>query len=248
MKFLISFLSVIVLPVILLSACTGIIPTGESEWAKASYAYHTVDYAETVTVETVPPGANVYLDDELVGQSPVEIKLSMDALPVYWKFKAGTGHFDPLQVDKSTAAFKQHLLGVTAPGYFQARETLTLEGSPALRETLGGWLPDPEPGSGQARTELPASMAGARSLEIVLLPQTQAAQPSASDGRGTLNITHPDPLAEIYVDGRFVGNAPLSIALAEGAHTIEVKQGEDSIYSRKVSVYADSNAALNISD
>ncbi|MGI9291121.1 MAG: PEGA domain-containing protein [Gammaproteobacteria bacterium] len=220
-------------------------PSGDSDWAKAQYAYNSVEYEETITVETFPDGADVYLNEELVGSSPVDITLTIDELPVYWKFKAGTGHFGPLQVDNDNYQFEDHLLGVTAPGYFQARENLTLENSPALYATLGEWLPDPEPGSGQARTQFPDELSGVRTIEMTLLPQTKSLQTPTAEGIGTLLISHPDPAAEIYIDGRFVGNPPVTLSLPQGDHEVEVRFGQSTAYSRKVSVYNGSSATLN---
>jgi hypothetical protein len=231
-----------------LANLAGCAATGESDWAKAQYARFDIAYEETITVKTYPEGADVYVDEELIGQSPVDIMLMADPLPVFWKFKAGTGHFGPLEVDAEKIKFEQHLLGVTAPGFFQARESLSLEGSPALDATLTSWLPDPEPGSGQARTQVPELLQGKRSLEITLLPQTAAAASTQapSTGAGALLIKHSDPTAEIFIDGRFVGNAPVSLSLSQGDHKVEVRQQGDTTYARTVSVYGGSSATLNL--
>jgi hypothetical protein len=44
------------------------------------------------------------------------------------------------------------------------------------------------------------------------------------------------PDAEVYIDGKFVGNAPSSVPLAAGEHTVEVKASKFADWKRTVSV------------
>jgi hypothetical protein len=71
-------------------------------------------------------------------------------------------------------------------------------------------------------------------LEAVqrFFPQPEPRHP----GNGRLQIASSVGDAEIYVDGKFVGNAPSTIPLPAGDHTIEVKAAQFSDWKRTISV------------
>jgi hypothetical protein len=53
--------------------------------------------------------------------------------------------------------------------------------------------------------------------------------------------------AEVYVDGAFIGNAPATLKLSPGQHTIRVTQSGFKDWSRDISVQAGSEAHLSAS-
>ena len=63
--------------------------------------------------------------------------------------------------------------------------------------------------------------------------------------KGQLNIVSNDPAADIYVDGRFVGNAPVTLQLEAGTHQIELKRGQSAVYARQIEIFGGSQATLN---
>jgi len=63
-------------------------------------------------------------------------------------------------------------------------------------------------------------------------PQQQTAQPE----KGRLQVVSSVPDAEVYIDGKFVGNAPSTVPLAAGEHTVEVKASKFADWKRVVSV------------
>jgi S1-C subfamily serine protease len=65
-------------------------------------------------------------------------------------------------------------------------------------------------------------------------PSTQ--NNSVQPGRGRILISSTTPDAEVYIDGKFVGNAPSSIPLPAGDHMIEVKAAKFADWKRTVSV------------
>lgn len=63
-------------------------------------------------------------------------------------------------------------------------------------------------------------------------PQQQPGQPD----KGRLQVASSVPDAEVYIDGKFVGNAPSTIPLPAGDHTVEVKAAKFTDWKRTVSV------------
>jgi hypothetical protein len=50
--------------------------------------------------------------------------------------------------------------------------------------------------------------------------------------------------ADIYIDGKLVGNAPATFILPAGPHRIEVKDQSQTIWQRELEVLADSDVKL----
>jgi len=67
-----------------------------------------------------------------------------------------------------------------------------------------------------------------------LFPQQQQRSPQTEKGR--LQVVSSVPDAEVYIDGKFVGNAPSIVPLLAGEHTVEVKASKFADWKRTVSV------------
>lgn len=68
--------------------------------------------------------------------------------------------------------------------------------------------------------------------------------PSVSPGFGVLTITSDPEGAELYVDGKFHGNAPATLKLPAGSHTIVLKSSSLADCTRTVEVPASSKLTL----
>jgi hypothetical protein len=69
-----------------------------------------------------------------------------------------------------------------------------------------------------------------------------------SDARvpeGRVMIASDPPGAEIYVDGKFVGQTPSTIHLASGSHRVEVKSQGKQARTRDLDVLKDSQLTLH---
>jgi hypothetical protein len=62
--------------------------------------------------------------------------------------------------------------------------------------------------------------------------------------KGRILLTSAPDGADIYVDGTFVGNAPATLRLSEGKHTVKVSQQGYKDWAKEVSVFADSEVSL----
>ena len=69
-------------------------------------------------------------------------------------------------------------------------------------------------------------------------------QPGQQPERAQVQVASTVSDAEIYVDGKFVGDAPSAITLPAGDHTIEVKASKYSDWKRTISVTSGSYVNL----
>ena len=64
-------------------------------------------------------------------------------------------------------------------------------------------------------------------------------------GKGKVSITADQEGAEIYIDGKFVGNTPALMSLPSGPHKIEVKARSGASWVRELEVLEDSEVKLS---
>ncbi len=79
---------------------------------------------------------------------------------------------------------------------------------------------------------------------------SETATPAPQNGApaiGTIEVRSVPDGAEVYVDGSFIGNAPATLKLAPGQHTIRVTQSGFKEWSREIAVQAGSEAHLSAS-
>jgi len=67
---------------------------------------------------------------------------------------------------------------------------------------------------------------------------------SVRQGFGTITITSEPDGAEIYVDEKFVGNAPAKLKLPAGSHSILLKSRDHTDWKRYLEVFKDSQVSL----
>jgi len=78
---------------------------------------------------------------------------------------------------------------------------------------------------------------------------TGLAQPTGTkeEGTGTVTVNTVPDSAEVYADGQFVGNAPATLKLKPGKHTVTVKLSGYKDWTRDISTDAGSEAHLSAS-
>jgi hypothetical protein len=82
---------------------------------------------------------------------------------------------------------------------------------------------------------------------------SMTAQPSlvpvnaVSPVKGTVTVSSVPDGAEVYVDNNFVGNAPATLKLLPGQHTVTVQQNGYQAWTKQISVFGDSEANLKAS-
>lgn len=96
--------------------------------------------------------------------------------------------------------------------------------------------PGAAPPAGKSETAAPAAAPPPAQSE------PEAAKPSAETG---IIMVHSTPeMAEVYVDGKFVGNAPATLKLPAGTHTIRVELKGYKEWSRELTVLGASEVKL----
>jgi S1-C subfamily serine protease len=63
-------------------------------------------------------------------------------------------------------------------------------------------------------------------------------------GKGHISVAADVEGADIYIDGKFVGNTPATFTLISGTHTIEVKDQSGGLWRRELEVLEDSDVKL----
>lgn len=76
---------------------------------------------------------------------------------------------------------------------------------------------------------------------------SSAASASPAEGIGTVTITSEPDNAEIYVDDKFVGNAPATLKLPAGSHTVVLKSPGRADWRRTLEVFKGSKVSLKAS-
>lgn len=93
---------------------------------------------------------------------------------------------------------------------------------------------------GEAQPVSSAAPAGAQTPDA----SSEAEESQTAAGFGTVMITSDPDGAEIYVDEKFVGDAPAKLKLAAGNHTMIIKAAGFIEWKRKLEVLRDSHVAL----
>ena len=77
-------------------------------------------------------------------------------------------------------------------------------------------------------------------------PSSEAGpEPSDTEQLGRVSFSSDDPGSEIYVDGKFLGQAPATIDLPTGAHHIEIRAPGRKSWQRDLDVLKDSQLTLH---
>ena len=77
------------------------------------------------------------------------------------------------------------------------------------------------------------------------LTTAAADAPSDAQGNGTVVIASEPAAAEIYVDGKFVGQTPATIPMTAGAHRVLVRLNGEKDWERDLTVVKESQVALH---
>ncbi|HTC94286.1 MAG TPA: PEGA domain-containing protein [Terriglobales bacterium] len=80
--------------------------------------------------------------------------------------------------------------------------------------------------------------------EPALTKPTASAAAVATDDKGSVTVKSDPDGAEVYVDDAFVGNAPATLRLPNGKHTVKVSQTGYKSWSKELAVFAGSEVQL----
>lgn len=204
-------------------------------------------HAESLTITSSPPGATVEIDGLVAGTTPYQTDFPGGYFhKTHTAFGARLEHSMVVRISKDGYLSQQITLtngpfdwvaitGRHRGSYFllkarrfEVRLDVASHGSGGTAETIGN--------QGPMR---PAYAA----LKSQVLPEQREAPAPASSGNVT--VSSDPPGAEIYVDGKFVGQTPSTIELPAGSHRVEVKSHGRQDWARDLDVLKDSQVTLH---
>jgi PEGA domain len=206
--------------------------------------------AETLKVISSPPGANVEIDGVLMGKTPYKIDYPGGYFhKPHTVFAARLGHPLVVRIYKEGYASQEttitegpfewvDLKGHNRGRYWlvkadEVQATLKPVSKSSSAEAAAGPLPVAKPNSAN---ELPAEKAPAA--------RAFSAASTGSDN-GVLILSSDTVGAEIYIDGKFVGDTPATISLATGMHQIAIKASGKKDWKREIEVMKGSQVSLH---
>jgi PEGA domain len=202
-------------------------------------------HAETLTITSLPEGATVEIDGLVAGTTPYEtafpggyfhkthtafgerlehsmvVRLSKDGY-LSQQITLTNGPFDWVAI----TGRKRGTYFLIKARRFDVRLDLASHGSGAPAETIGN--------DGPMR---PAYAA----LKSKALPEQRETHSSS----GSVSISSDPAGAEIYIDGKFVGDTPSTMELSAGSHHVEVKSRGKQDWARDLEVLKDSQLTLH---
>jgi len=207
-------------------------------------------FGETLKVTSSPPGANVEIDGVLVGVTPYKIDYPGGYFhKPHTVFAARLGHAMVVRIYKEGYASQEttitegpfewiDLKGHSRGRYWlvkadEVQATLRPLTKTASSDTRAGPISTKNNDSGIERSQAEASAAHAFSTAPV------------SSSPGVLILSSETTGAEIYIDGKFVGDTPATISLASGAHQITIKSTGKKDWSREIEVLKGSQVTLH---
>jgi hypothetical protein len=206
--------------------------------------------AETLKVTSSPAGASVEIDGVLMGKTPYKIDYPGGYFhKPHTVFAARLGHPLVVRIYKEGYASQETTITdgpfewVDLKGHNRGRYWLvkadevqaTLK--PVSKASSGEAAAGPLPVAKQnSATELPTEKApSARAFSAA----------STGSDTGVLILSSDTVGAEIYIDGKFVGDTPATISLATGMHQIAIKAGGKKDWKREIEVMKGSQVTLH---
>jgi hypothetical protein len=197
-------------------------------------------FGETLKVTGSPAGANVEIDGVLVGVTPHKISYPGGYFhKPHTVFAARLGHAMVVRISKEGYASQEttitegpfdwiDLKGHSRGPYWLPKADEVQATLPPTKTASSDTRAGPIPAkNNHPETERPvAEMSGAPAF---------AATPISSDV-GVLILSSETTGAEIYIDGKFVGDAPTIISLASGLRQITIKSMGKKDWTREIEV------------
>jgi PEGA domain len=198
--------------------------------------------SETLSVTSSPPGASVEINGVLVGTTPFHTEYPGGYFhKTHLVFSARLDHSMTLRISKDGYSTQQIALtegpfewvaitGKRHGNYFLLKsDHFELKLEPAELTSSATWTADERVGPIHPR-KVAASL-----TEIG----------DKTRGTGSVAISSDPAGAEIYVDGKFVGQTPSKILLASGSHRVELRASGRSSWDRELEVTRDSELTLH---
>jgi PEGA domain len=197
--------------------------------------------AETLTITSTPPGAALDIDGMPAGSTP-------------YKIDYPGGYFHKPHTVFAARLDHSMTVKISLDGY--ATEQVTLTQGPFEWESITGRRHGSYFLLKAARFDIKldplyhqSSLTATSGREGPLHPAAaaafRAAETEPSGPAGVVAIASDPAGAEIYIDGKFVGQTPSTLHLAGGPHQVELKYPGKQSWSRDLEVLKDSQLTLH---
>jgi hypothetical protein len=198
-------------------------------------------HAENLTITSTPPGASVEVNGSVIGTTPYTTEYP-------------GGYFHKPHTVFSSRLEHSMIVKISLEGYVSQQVTLTegpFEWIAVTGRHHGNYFLLK---SDRFNIKLDAVSFG-RSGPVETTGHDGPLRPAAASfqapdrapdaGIGSVTIASDPPGAEIYVDGKFVGQTPSTIHLPSGIHRVEVKAQGKQGWGRDLDVLQDSQLTLH---
>jgi PEGA domain len=197
--------------------------------------------AESLTITSSPPGATVEISGLVAGTTP-------------YKTDFPGGYFHKTHTVFGSRLEHSLTARVSMNGYLSQQITMTegpFEWVAVNGRHHGNYFLLK---SGRFDIKLDPVSSGSAPVETIgrdgplrpaLVPVLRADQGEAGPQSGSVTIASDPAGAEIYVDGKFVGQTPSTIHLASGSHRVELKSQAKQDWERDLEVLKDSQLTLH---
>jgi PEGA domain len=209
----------------------------------------SLSLAETFKVTSSPAGANVEIDGVLMGKTPYKIDYPGGYFhKPHTVFAARLGHPLVVRIYKEGYASQETTITdgpfewVDLKGHNRGRYWLVK--ADEVQATL---KPVSKSSGGEAAGPLPVAKQNSATEPPAEKPPSARAFSAASTGsdNGVLILSSDTVGAEIYIDGKFVGDMPATISLSSGTHQIAIKAGGKKDWKREIEVMKGSQVTLH---
>lgn len=202
-----------------------------------------------LTVKTEPPGATIYINDDLVGKSPVRIKT---LTPGSYSIRAEKEHYRDFT--ETVNIRKWRPVTFSASLAFDPYGALNVSGEPHHAEVFieGKHVGDTpcivdKIAEGNYRMEIRKSCYETFSKNVMILAgQTVVSQYELKENCGSLNVTSTPAGAEIFVDDVHKGQTPFeSDRIEKGRHHLKITKTGYIDWSGEVEVLLENSNTSN---
>ena len=202
-------------------------------------------HGDTLTIKSTPEGATVEINGARVGVTPCQLNFPSGyfhkphsvfsaRLERAMIMRISLRGFVPQQITMTDGPLEWRGFNGRSHGNYWLLKmpifSVTLESTGTIRETSQKDNVDP------AGPIAPRQMAETESLR---------ATGNAENDSGSVEIGSDPPGADIYVDGKFVGETPSTLQLAGGTHRLEVKAAGRKSWGRDLEVLKGSRLTLH---
>jgi hypothetical protein len=199
-------------------------------------------HAESLTITSTPTGATIEIDGAAIGVTPYTIDYP-------------SSYFHKPHTVFSSRLEHAVILKIHKEGYTSQQITLTdgpLQWISVTGRRHGNYFllkgdhfdfRLEQLSEASAKTPTPGGNSGASSERSG--PLMKASLDAAQAAASTVTFASDPSGAEIYVDGKFVGQTPSTISMQPGPHAVVVKAAERKNWQRDLDVLKDSQVALH---